>query len=66
VFCLVVGLNTLYTSTMSIWSNVWSSSGVSLFTFYLHDSSISDNGEFRYLAISVLAFICALRAIRDF
>jgi hypothetical protein len=43
-----------------IWSNVWSN------LFCLDDLSVDDSGVFMSLTIAVLAFICALRAIRVF
>jgi hypothetical protein len=48
---------------MSIWSNVWSSSEVSLLLFCVDELSTGDSGVF---TITALASICAVRAIRVF
>jgi hypothetical protein len=51
---------------MTIWSNVWSSSEVSLLIFCLDDLSIGHSGVFQAPTITVLASICAFGAIRVF
>jgi hypothetical protein len=56
----------LQISTMSLWSNVWRSSEVSLLIFCLDYLSIGDSEVFRSPTITVLVFICAFKAIRVF
>jgi hypothetical protein len=51
---------------MYIWYNVWSISEVSLLIFCLDDLSLGDSGAFRSPTITVLAFICVLRALDIF
>jgi hypothetical protein len=52
--------------SMSIWSNVWSYSEVSLLIFCLDDLSIGDSGIFRPPTITMLVSISALRTLEFF